>query len=103
MVEHGAVEILISLIENSTVIEVAENAIWVLGNISSDVKHIELIISCNAPSIILNLLSKASIDSYFTNISVWVLTNLCKGKPKPDYKKLKPIIPVFLSILLKVN
>ncbi len=33
------------------------------------------------------------------NLAVWVLTNLCRGKPVPSYESVKDAIPVFAAII----
>jgi len=33
----------------------------------------------------------------------WVLSNLCKGRPLPEYSKVKEIVPLFCSFLQNEN
>lgn len=66
--------------------EVVEQVIWGIGNIAGDSPYTrDRVISSGAVEIISKVLQKAKPDTSFARNSSWALSNLCRGKPSPNY------------------
>ncbi|KAJ3430589.1 importin alpha [Anaeramoeba flamelloides] len=83
--------------------DILEQSCWALGNISGDcVEYRDLILGQNR--IIDNLINV--IQNPFSNLDIiqnanWCLSNLCRGKPRPPFNKVKKAIPVFANLIKK--
>ena len=87
LVENNAIPILIGIMNASNHIEVKEQAIWCLGNISGDnVRLRDSILEQGAIEIIANLVDQAPAGSTFTRNASWALANFCKGRPMANFQ-----------------
>lgn len=79
---------------------VAEQAVWALGNIAGDGPSARDFVL--AHNIIENLLKLMQADihiSFLRNV-VWMCSNLCRNKnPHPPFEKIRPLIPVLAKLL----
>jgi len=49
---------------------------------------------------LINLISKIpSTSRQVFSLAVWVLSNLCRGTPRPPYESVKDALPVFATII----
>ncbi|AFZ81743.1 importin alpha, putative [Theileria equi strain WA] len=97
--DHGAVPKLIALLESSQE-EVREQAIWALGNIAGDSAECrDLVLGHGALKPLLFLLSNSQRESVIRN-ATWTISNLCRGKPKPLFEEVRPVIP-YISRLIE--
>lgn len=99
VVQEGAIPRLQALL-SSPRIDVAEQAVWAIGNIAGDgATTRDLVLSCNVLPDLLNLIKPHTSLSMLRN-AVWAISNLCRNKnPSPDFELLKPALP-FLARLL---
>ncbi|KYR01379.1 hypothetical protein DLAC_11505 [Tieghemostelium lacteum] len=102
IVENGIVHTFIVLL-NSPDLELAEQCLWGIGNISGDsVQMRDFVLSLNVTDAIVQLSQKScQPDTLIRNIA-WTIGNLLRGKPHPDIKYAKPFLPV-LHRLIKVE
>jgi importin subunit alpha-1 len=101
LIEKGTVNSLIELL-SSMQIEVVEQAIWGLGNIAGDSHKVrDLVISAGAIQPIANLLQSSPPGTTFVRNASWTLSNLCRGRPAPDFNKVIPAIPTLVKILIE--
>ncbi len=101
LLEKGTVEILINLL-NSNSEEVMEQAIWGLGNIAGEnYKVRDLVISHGAVAPIAGVLDKAKPGSSLVRNASWALSNFCRGRPPPDFNKIKRAIPSLAKVLIE--
>lgn len=83
-------------------IEVVEQAIWGLGNIAGDSHKVrDLVISAGAIIPIADILDKAQPGSSFVRNASWTLSNLCRGRPSPDFYKVARAIPSLAKVLIE--
>lgn len=85
MIEKGTINVLVDLLSSSH-IEVVEQAIWGLGNIAGDSYKVrDLVINAGAINPISDILDRAKPGSSFVRNASWTLSNLCRGRPAPNF------------------
>lgn len=103
IVSDGIVETFVGLmsIENAELVDLCT---WTLGNIAGDsVESRNKIIEAKGIENLLEILDKReNIEPGHLQTIVWALSNLCRGKPEPDYELMKGVISV-LPKLFKTN
>ena len=83
-------------------VEVIEQAIWGLGNIAGDSHKIrDLVINEGAILPIANILDRAQPGSSFVRNASWTLSNLCRGRPAPNFTKVARAIPSLSKVLIE--
>jgi importin subunit alpha-6/7 len=88
LIEKGTINVLVDLL-NSPHIEVVEQAIWGLGNIAGDsCKVRDMVISAGAVMPVSDILDRAIPGSSFVRNASWTLSNLCRGRPPPDFGRV---------------
>merc|ERR1712137_734165 len=98
VVEHGALPIFVSLLQSPND-DVREQSVWALGNIAGDSPNFrDLVLQSNALGPILALLSVADKPSMVRN-ATWTLSNLCRGKPPPDFDWVSPALPTLANLI----
>lgn len=82
--------------ENS---EVREQCAWCLGNIAGDSpQYRDAVISHGAVESMKMNLTQPANQSLLGNV-VWAVSNLCRGKPKPNLAHISPILPELCMIV----
>merc|ERR1712137_120759 len=98
VVEHGALPIFVSLLQSPND-DVREQSVWALGNIAGDSPNFrDLVLQSNALAPILAVLSVADKPSMVRN-ATWTLSNLCRGKPPPDFEWVSPALPTLANLI----
>lgn len=83
-------------------IEVVEQAIWGLGNIAGDSHKVrDMVINAGAIRPISDILDRAIPGSSFVRNASWTLSNLCRGRPAPDFFKVQRAIPSLAKVLIE--
>jgi len=101
MVNLDVVPIVTRIIKESTNNDVLEQGIWTLGNVAGDSPpKRDACLQAGALLAILPILEQ----NYERKISctrnaVWAISNLCRGRPKPDMRNLRPALPVIANVL----
>merc|ERR1711916_422065 len=74
--------------------EVREQVVWCLGNIAGDSTQCrDYVLHCKIMEPLLyNLTTSTSKVSMLRN-ATWTLSNLCRGKPQPDWSFVSPSLP----------
>ena len=100
LVENSGIPILMAIISSNTHIEVKEQSIWCLGNIAGDnTKFRNALLDNDLLPMVCDLVDRAPPSTSFVRNAVWTLSNLCKGKPAPDFEKVKRVIPTFAKVI----
>lgn len=87
---------------NSPHLEVVEQVIWGIGNIAGDSPMTrDSVINCGAIDKIAAVLDKATIGTSFMRNASWALSNLCRGRPQPQYHLVKRAIPSLIKVLIE--
>jgi hypothetical protein len=98
VVEKGAIPLFIGLL-SSKLLALCEQAVWALGNIAGeDVTFRDKIIDYGGIENILRLLDRAKSRKLMKQ-AVWVLSNLCRKTPIPEFEKIRLTVPFFTKIL----
>lgn len=99
VVEQGALPKLKDLL-SSTQADVAEQAVWALGNIAGDgALTRDLVLACDVLPAMLQLIKPDTAISVLRNV-VWTLSNLCRNKnPQPDFQTVRPVLPYLARLL----
>lgn len=83
-------------------IEVVEQAIWGLGNIAGDSYKVrDLVINEGAIQPIATILDRAQPGSSFVRNASWTLSNLCRGRPPPEFSKVARAIASLSKVLIE--
>lgn len=79
--------------------DIAYQGIWLVGNLAADEARYrdELLLLDCVKKILVFLEQPQTKNKQIT--SVWALTNLARGRPSPQYEKVKHVIPVIAESL----
>ncbi|XP_068151031.1 importin subunit alpha [Drosophila tropicalis] len=103
VIEQDAVPHFISLLTSKT-LNLAEQAVWALGNIAGDGPIArDIVINHGVIDGILRLINEETPLSFLRNI-VWLMSNLCRNKnPSPPFEKVKRLLPILSHLLLSTD
>ncbi len=98
VLDRGAVPLFVRLL-SSPADEVREQAIWALGNIAGDSPDFRNIVLMSGaiPAIILQLSQNPKLT--MARNATWTLSNLCRGKPPPQFEIVQQALPTLASLL----
>lgn len=86
---------------SSSHIEVVEQVIWGIGNIAGDSPLTrDSVIHSGALEKIAAVVDKAVAGTSFMRNASWALSNLCRGRPQPDYALVRKAIPTLIKVLV---
>ena len=88
---------------SSPVEDVAEQCAWAIGNIAGDsTPYRDVVLRAHALGPLLGLLPQSSRVSTLRT-TTWALSNLCRGKPKPDFHLVSPALPCLAELICAVD
>ena len=96
MVEADALPPLVQLLSSAN-IDVAEQAVWAVGNIAGDhPKMRDRVLAQNALPLLCAFLERVAAEGKIspTRNGTWALSNLVRGKPQPQLKDVAPAVPL---------
>lgn len=98
IMDHGAVQMFIFLLGSPSA-DVREQAVWALGNIAGDSpKFRDTVLGHNVVQPLLNVFNAEAKLSMIRN-ATWTLSNLCRGKPQPQFEMVQPILPTLARLV----
>ena len=98
VIANGAVPIFVQLLMSPND-DVREQAVWALGNIAGDSPECrDLVLTQGALQPLLEQLNPNSKMSMLRN-ATWTLSNLCRGKPQPNWQLVAPALSVLAQLI----
>lgn len=102
--DNQAIPILINVLDQSDNIEVKEQVIWCIGNISGDSTRLrDIVLMAGACEKIAKCVDLAAVGSSFTRNATWTLSNFCKGRPMAKFSLIRPCIPSLTKVMIENN
>jgi len=98
VVDSNAIPIFVRLL-NSPNEEVREQAVWALGNIAGDSAAFrDLILNVGILMPLLQLFTNSCKLTMLRN-ATWTMSNLCRGKPHPNFDTVKQFLPCLSRVV----
>uniref|UniRef100_A0A7S1NAH0 Importin subunit alpha n=1 Tax=Eutreptiella gymnastica TaxID=73025 RepID=A0A7S1NAH0_9EUGL len=98
VIQEGAVPVFVQLLSANSE-EVKEQAVWALGNIAGDsAKCRDFVLSLGVLEPLMNIIQRSGNITMLRN-ATWTMSNLCRGKPIPEFAAVAPGLPVLAQLL----
>lgn len=85
IIDKGGIYLFVKLL-SSPYRDIAEQAVWAIGNIAGDcTQYRDLILRVGGVDPLIQIMENATNKSTIKHCT-WSLSNLCRGKPIPEFK-----------------
>ncbi|CAO1406197.1 unnamed protein product [Diamesa hyperborea] len=99
IIKEGAVGKFVNLLKFPNA-DVSDQCVWALGNIAGDgFESRDIILNLNVVDILISKLENNIRVKYQRNI-VWLMLNLCRGKPSPSIQQIEKLLPILVNFIL---
>lgn len=99
VVESGVVPLFVQLLGSSDTC-LQEQAVWALANIAGDrPEYRDGCISVGTVEALARIVESSS-SVQMTRLAVWGISNMCRGRPSPDFEKLSPCLPCISKAMI---
>lgn len=99
LIEHGAVQHFVNnMLAHDP--ELREQCVWALGNIAGDSPTFrDFCMAAGMLHPLLTLLMDVNSSESMRHNGIWALSNLCRGKPQPDFANVRAALPVLAQLI----
>jgi len=99
LVLRGVVPLIYALLESSDA-DVREQAAWLTGNITGDSAQLrDVILQTSGLGRLLKVMGDSPRPS-LAKVTIWAVSNLCRGKPAPEYAVVRLALPYLSAMIL---
>ncbi|KAM3141605.1 hypothetical protein pb186bvf_006210 [Paramecium bursaria] len=99
IIDKGGIYLFVKLL-SSPYKDIAEQAVWAIGNIAGDcTQYRDLILKVGGVDPLIQIINTALTKNTIKHCT-WSLSNLCRGKPIPEFRYVKNALPVFCRIII---
>ena len=89
---------------NSPNLEIVDQVVWGLGNMAGDSSlSRDYVIESGVVDLIAAVLDNCQVGSSLQRNASWALSNLCRGRPSPQYQKVRRAIPSLTKVVIECN
>ena len=104
VVQADAIPAFVNLLATCPSHDIQEQVVWALGNIAGDSPNCrDLVLNANAMGPLLQVIhvgaTSTPVRLPLVRNASWTLSNLCRGKPVPDWGKVSVALPVLSGLL----
>ena len=80
--------------------DLVEQSVWLLSNTAGDSpQYRDYCLSLDVVPKFCHLCENVEMPISVRNQAMWALSNLCRGKPRPDFTKIVPMLPTLTRII----
>jgi len=102
IIDKGGITLFINLLK-SPHIDVAEQAIWALGNISGDsATYRDMVLKCGGLEPLIKIIAETKNKTTIKH-GTWALSNLCRGRPLPAFNYVYKAVAPLCRVIMEEN
>jgi importin subunit alpha-6/7 len=102
LIELNVVPKAIDLLQSKSE-EINDNIIWILANIAGDsFQHRDILLRSNIVEKLDHIVTMKPFQPSFLNNVSWLISNLCRGKPYPQFDKIAPLLRI-IKLLIQLD
>ena len=100
LMEKGVVELLVEVVKGSGELSVVDQALWCLGNISGEgAENRDFVIEKEIIPRVVQIVMETDGTHSILRQASWLLSNLCRGRPAPEFQWIAPIVPALKRVM----